>query len=273
MASLAPTLVSPGHQVKTALPATPSPVTDITNTPSANCDSSSSDDPTATMPPRNPQRPGGRGAFRREIDLSGLLTPAQKTELVQLVNTLTDNMQQQITSIFELPLAPTFLGSAEAEEANVWGPPVGANNAKSIAVPTKTPPEPAEGFTTGRLPRDPHATGEVAAMIVNKRENEIAKKVQVELKKDVILAFKKWQTAVLKRVSDISAGREYPSQSRRPTPVAARAPPKPLPGKQTVKGPPTPPRFPSNTKAQKEGISPHRPHQSHQVQADDRHQS
>lgn len=255
MANSTPTQVS--RQTKPAPLATPSPSVSITNAPNTNCESPSSDDPTTTMPPRNPQRPSGRGPPRREIDLSGLLTPAHKTELVQLISTLTDSMQQQIAGIFEQPPASSSPDDGETFKAKAWSFSAGSSNVKSPTLPFQDATKPTNDPAVGRLLWEPAADGRPAVMGVSKCENEDYKKGQLELAKDVMAAFKKWQTAVIKRIGDISAGREHPSPSTRQAPV--RFPPKPLPGKHPHRSPAASSKFPvaNGSKAQKEGRSHH----------------
>ena len=263
MASVNPTPVL--RQKPSTSLATPTTNTNTTKQSNINSDSSSSDaslyEPTATMPARNPHRPGGRGGFRREIDLSGLLNPAQKVALAQLINGLTESMRQQILSIFETPSGPPSFGDSQAAKGKARGDPTGAGNNKLVTLPLKETAKPIDDLAAGRPLQESHPDINLAAAVVNKCDGKEPKSVQSELQKDVLTAFKKWQTAVVKRIGDISTGKEFPPQpNRQGTP---RFTPKPPPGKQAAKASPPPSKIAacdSDGKAKQEGKPPHGPH-------------
>ena len=132
------------------------------------------------MAPRGPPR-GGRppGPQRREADFSSVLSPSQKTELVALVNSTTKFMQDEICSFFDRvdkPLADVPSNAAANKNMNSQDPIVDAKTDSGI------------------------------------RDVTEAQGMQGELKKEAVAAYQKWLALINKRVSEISAVKEQPSQ-------------------------------------------------------------
>ncbi|EFX06474.1 vesicle transport v-SNARE protein [Grosmannia clavigera kw1407] len=140
------------------------------------------------MAPRGgSQRGGGRGApvvSRREADLSEILTTPEKEELLLLVTSITDEMLQQIVLVFDSPIVPLL----HSVPVNIVVK--GSFNKTEPGATDKNPNNsPSKSETDGKEEPDG---------------------VQAELKKEAIAALNKWQVAVTKRFTEISAARDQP---------------------------------------------------------------
>ncbi|CCC07387.1 unnamed protein product [Sordaria macrospora k-hell] len=185
-----------------------------------------SDDSTiADMPP------GGRPRHvppKREADFSSLLSPQEKSDLTSLVARTTDIMQKTFTHVYDSaglvddapPVRNKFWSGlpAHLRDFSITKPPP----------PVETQPQNLKKRTKGKtsrsqkengnMPRDNRNNTGAALQPANpsnlniqrapEQENDktIGPYLQ-ELKKEAMLHFKKWQTAVHKRVGDISVKR------------------------------------------------------------------
>lgn len=124
---------------------------------------------------------------RREADLSAILSAPQKRELLSLVSSITNTMQEQVCQYFG-PQAPplTSLPPNSTSSNPSFNEPAAETqgNAKS-AYRSQTQPH---GFAQ---PDSEHA----------------------ELKKEALAAFQKWQSSLTKRVCEVSVGGEQPPLS------------------------------------------------------------
>ncbi|KAK0613832.1 hypothetical protein B0T14DRAFT_539541 [Immersiella caudata] len=148
---------------------------------------------------------------KRDVDLSSLLTPGDKIELVSLICKSTDTMHQHINLVFD----STLNDSNPPCRSSHWARLPASLRDLSLVAPHKRPEaqfatqgtnqkenvkrhgsRPATAATTGHAPAaDPSSPT---------AEHDEAPRLQ-ELKKEVLLHFRKWQAAIHKRVGDISA--------------------------------------------------------------------
>lgn len=140
------------------------------------------------MAPRGSQRGGGRSANnqRREADLSSILSVTQKNELVTLIASVMNAMQDQICKVFE----------NQAPHASCR-PMVSSTNqvAKVPALVTK-------------------AINVIANQVQSQAPHTIEPDgAQGELKREALAAFQKWQAAITKRVSEIHAAGDQVQQA------------------------------------------------------------
>ncbi|KAL2170024.1 hypothetical protein VTG60DRAFT_5364 [Thermothelomyces hinnuleus] len=175
--------------------------------------------------PATEMPPGGKprlNTLRREVDLSSLLNPGEKTELTALVGRVTESMLKDLTQLFD-PVRPD--GKAEASRTTFWsrlpdylkdlslGDPSNGAQARANHVENV---KPSSSKKTGKA-RDKRGDAHSAAGAPNREENGMVPRLQ-ELKKEALLHFKKWQMAVNKRINDISVKRSPDSQ---PDPASA----------------------------------------------------
>ncbi len=174
--------------------------TEATEEQTAACDT------TAEMPP------GGRprsNTLRREADLSSLLGPVEKTELTALVTRTTESMLRNVTQLFDPIRAnerteasritswgrlPYYLKDLSLSDALSGNQTHGAQK-ENVKLPTRSK-------KAGRA-RDKRDAVPSAADNPIQHDADVAPRLQ-ELKKEALLHFKKWQTAVHRRIGEIS---------------------------------------------------------------------
>ncbi|KJR83895.1 uncharacterized protein SPSK_00233 [Sporothrix schenckii 1099-18] len=146
------------------------------------------DQPGENMAPRSSQRGGGRSTNiqRREADLSGIISTAQKTELVLLVASITSEMQEHVCKVFDHQPSSTFFRPVHySSNSHAKSPPL-MSSGRNVVV----------NQIHGQYP---HAMGFDGA--------------QGELKREALSSFQKWQAAVTKRVSEIRASGDQMQQA------------------------------------------------------------
>lgn len=187
-------LTSQGQETQTILPATDT--------------SENAEQPNENMAPRGSQRGGGRSANnqRREADLGSILSVTQKNELVALVASVTNVMQDQICKVFENQAPPT--GCRPMVSSTNQGARVSALVTKAINV--------IANQTHSQAPHTIEPDG-----------------AQGELKREALAAFQKWQAAITKRVSEIHAAGDQVQQASQ---AQAKAPNNRQPGRVPGRG-------------------------------------
>ncbi len=207
--------------------------TEATEEQTAACDT------TAEMPP------GGRprsNTLRREADLSALMSPVEKTELTALVARTTESMLSHVTQLFD----PVRAGEkTEASRIASWGrlpyylKDLSLSDALSGSQTQASHKEnvkpPSRSKKAGRA-RDKRDAAPSAADDPVQQDADVAPRLQ-ELKKEALLHFKKWQTAVHRRIGEISVkkapdafvspgpkGRPPPNRRGRPGGTAPQPP-------------------------------------------------
>ncbi|KAK3683536.1 hypothetical protein B0T22DRAFT_385515 [Podospora appendiculata] len=168
---------------------------------------STSDDNSTDMAPGGKPRPH---LPKRETDLSSVLTLNEKNELVSLIGKLTDTIQKHIIQVFDStgvdddagPVRTSFWSKlpSHLRDLSVSRPqPAGkkpkATNQKENVAPSGSAPN---GNSTDTFDAGAQSSFE------HDEEEPIVMPRLPELKKEVLQHFKKWQTAVQKRVGDIS---------------------------------------------------------------------
>jgi hypothetical protein len=177
-------------------------------------DQPASNDTTAAMPPGGKPR---SNTLKREADLSSLLNAAEKTELTSLVTKVTELMLKQVTRLFDPIVDPAE--SAQPSRIALWnqlpyylkdltlGGPLSENRANRIenVKPSRSKKAGRAKDKGDALPTVADAAGEEAT--------DGAPRLQ-ELKKDVLQHFRKWQTAVHRRIGEISVKKGPEAQPR-----------------------------------------------------------
>ena len=188
-------------------------------------------DTTSEMPPNGRQRPNPP---KRDVDLSALLTAPEKAELVSFVAKVTDNMQRQIVHVFDSTgiddsAIPTRISFWSRLPAHLRDLTLGVQQKRPDSRPTTaTQKENWNPQIPARATVNP-ATGVENPFAKAQEEVTSGPRLQ-ELKKEVLLHFKKWQGTVHKRVGDIAVRRpelqggpsSYGSGRRGPPPYGNR---------------------------------------------------
>ena len=168
-------------------------------------------DSSADMAPSGKLRPN---TPKRDVDLSSLLNVAEKAELVTFVSKATDTMQKHITQVFD---STGIDDSANILRPSLWPRlPFHLRDMSLTAPPQKR--HESRSFTGQKENRKPSSAQYAASYGSSltsasdappqeeEEEQRQTPRLQ-ELKKEVLLHFKKWQAAVHKRVGDISVKR------------------------------------------------------------------
>ncbi|KAL2019418.1 hypothetical protein VTK56DRAFT_9623 [Thermocarpiscus australiensis] len=175
----------------------------------------STESTTAEMPPGGKQRPNPP---RREADLSLLLDPGDKIEVTALINKVTDSMQKHVTQLFD-PASTN--GNDQPSRITFWNKLPYYLKDLSLNDPISESQKRGnqkEAFKAARSKKAGRAADNFdsvpnAGGTASQGENDVGPRLQ-ELKKEALLHFKKWQTAVHRRIADISA-KKGPDAGRR----------------------------------------------------------
>ena len=175
---------------------------DATEEQTAACDTTTSTE----MPPGGKPR---SNTLRREADLSSLLSPVEKTELTALVARVTESMLRHVTQLFDPVRANE---KTDASRIAFWGRlpyylkdlslSDALNGSQTLGTRKENVNPPARSKKAGRA-RDKRDAVPSAADDVIQQGADVTPRLQ-ELKKEALLHFKKWQTAVHRRIGEIS---------------------------------------------------------------------
>lgn len=135
---------------------------------------------------------GGRGGPppRRPIDMTGVLSIAERNDLATLMNAITEKLHNNISVVFDSPPVTPVLGQLGH---NTWlprSPQDGKENVDPKA-PSQSKPAP-----TPKLFMKPTSNDG------NEIDMAIAPQLQ-ELRKEALVFFRKWQTSILQRLRDM----------------------------------------------------------------------
>ncbi|RDA82384.1 hypothetical protein CP532_1596 [Ophiocordyceps camponoti-leonardi (nom. inval.)] len=132
----------------------------------------------------------GHPTFRRHADLTGLISLAERNDLTTLVSAITDKMHNDISCIFDSPPVTPVL---DHHDHHHW---LSLALFKCAIADSDNKPSP-------ELSGDGSKAFAKAHKIVVKEEAEAMTPQLRELKKEAILFFRKWQTALLQRTREI----------------------------------------------------------------------
>ncbi|KAI5466876.1 hypothetical protein BGZ63DRAFT_344656 [Mariannaea sp. PMI_226] len=154
-------------------------------------------------------RGGGQQATRRPVDLTGAISVAEKNDLSTLISAITDKMHNAISNIFDSP--PVSPVQDEFNQQH-W-----------LSLSLKVP-EPKEEQNHTSQP----AFGSATLDPVGEQRSPEATEPQLqELRKEALVSFRRWQSAVLQRVRDIHVAE--PGGSHAGCRGRGRGPTKPVP--------------------------------------------
>lgn len=141
------------------------------------------------------------GPSRRGVDLTGIISFAEKEDLVILVSRITETMIRQMGDVFDSS-TPTLVGPG-TPNANTW---------VTISIPMerlgmddkpdiKSESDETAGGTS--VDTTDHNTGTIISPALSMPITTQCQPQLSELKKELFAVFKKWQGVVLQRVRDI----------------------------------------------------------------------
>ncbi|KAH7157105.1 hypothetical protein EDB81DRAFT_929316 [Dactylonectria macrodidyma] len=138
---------------------------------------------------------GGRGGsqqpVRRPVDLTGIISIAERNDLATLINAITEKIHNGISITFDSPPVTPIQDDFNQHH---W---------LSLSLPNSTPNGQASHVSlnnTGQAAPDSGCKSETD----DKKGSEAMVPQLQELRKEAIVFFRKWQSAVLHRVRDIS---------------------------------------------------------------------
>ncbi|KAG5983930.1 hypothetical protein E4U55_006713 [Claviceps digitariae] len=147
-------------------------------------------------------RGNGHQTARRPVDLTGIISPAEKNDFVTLVNAITENMHRDISNMFDSPPVRPIRG--ETEQHHWLSLPLlgrrGSNKENVSALETFR--DKSHGLST--------TTYKKTHQIIEKEENEAMTPQLRELKKEALAYFRKWQGNVLQRLREINVNDSIP---------------------------------------------------------------
>ncbi|RCI16514.1 hypothetical protein L249_2414 [Ophiocordyceps polyrhachis-furcata BCC 54312] len=135
-------------------------------------------------------RGSGHPTFRRHTDLTGLISLAERNDLTTLVSAITDKMHNDISCIFDSPPVTPVL---DHHDHHHW---------LSLAL-FKCAIVESDAKSSPQISGDGSKAFAKAHKIVVKEEAEAMTPQLRELKKEALLFFRKWQTALLQRTREI----------------------------------------------------------------------
>ncbi|EHK49042.1 hypothetical protein TRIATDRAFT_163579, partial [Trichoderma atroviride IMI 206040] len=139
-------------------------------------------------------RGGSTHGQRRPVDLTGILSIAEKNDLVTLVNAITERMARDISNIFDSPpVAP--LQSDHDHHHHHW---------LLLSLHHQKQHKPTSHSLMGIKRIGSSKPFDKTHDIIEKEEKEAMTPQLRELKKEALIFFRKWQTIVLQRVRDIA---------------------------------------------------------------------
>ncbi|KAG6193650.1 hypothetical protein E4U27_005933 [Claviceps purpurea] len=150
-------------------------------------------------------RGSGHQTARLPVDLTGIISSAEKNDLTTLVNAITENMHRDMSNMFDSPPVRTI--REETEQDHWLSLPLRrrrGSNKENLSVLEKIR-ESLHGSSS--------ATYEKAHRTIEKEENEAMTPQLRELKKEALVYFRKWQGSVLQRLREIIVNESVPYTS------------------------------------------------------------
>ncbi|KAL7937445.1 hypothetical protein V8C35DRAFT_331214 [Trichoderma chlorosporum] len=137
-------------------------------------------------------RGSGNHSQRRPVDLTGIISVAEKNDLGTLVNAITERMARDISNIFDSPPVAPIQGDH------------GHHNWLLLPLLHHKQNRLASHSIMGLRHMTLSNTCDKAHELIEKEETEAMTPQLRELKKEAMIFFRKWQTTVLQRVRDIA---------------------------------------------------------------------
>ncbi|SPO05774.1 related to DUF726 domain protein [Cephalotrichum gorgonifer] len=149
-----------------------------------------------------------QGPSRRGVDLTGVITFAEKEDLIILVSRITEKMIRQIGDVFDSP-PPVPSG---AESPNTWVTISVATESQRVADGTQGQPQSIETTEDQATKVSGHSSTYTPSLAhsMSEADENVPPPQLGELKKELFVIFKKWQSTVLQRVRDIRVAEAAP---------------------------------------------------------------
>ncbi|KAF5018444.1 hypothetical protein F66182_9573 [Fusarium sp. NRRL 66182] len=143
---------------------------------------------------------GGRGSPvpRRPVDLTGILSVAEKNDLATLITAITEKLHNDISVIFDSPPVTPTLGDLGDIGHHHWlALSLQTNGKENVRTRTSS-----QGKSTFKASQP--ATKPAHPVDKHDKEDEAFTPQLRELKKEALIFFRKWQSIFLQRLRDIS---------------------------------------------------------------------
>ncbi|XP_044724537.1 uncharacterized protein HRG_02433 [Hirsutella rhossiliensis] len=142
-------------------------------------------------------RGSGHQSFRRPVDLTGVISIAERNDLTTLVSAITDKMHNDVSAIFDSPPVATLHAGREHHthwlSFAIFGCHAGDKDMKASAAPSSQHEVAGDGSKSFAKAHE----------IVEKEEAEAMTPQLRELKKEALVFFRKWQNTVIQRTREI----------------------------------------------------------------------
>ncbi|KAK2600162.1 hypothetical protein QQS21_005107 [Conoideocrella luteorostrata] len=147
-------------------------------------------------------RGSGHQTARRPVDLTGIISVAEKNDFVTLVNAITEKMHKDTSNMFDSPPVRAIRG----EEQHHWlSLPLlhrRESNKENLS---------ALNSFRGNVQQTPSTVYDKTHQIIQREENDAMTPQLRELKKEALAYFRKWQGNVLQRLREINVSDMVPS--------------------------------------------------------------
>ncbi|KAL6871110.1 hypothetical protein J3F83DRAFT_642289 [Trichoderma novae-zelandiae] len=148
-------------------------------------------------------RGGGSHGQRRPVDLTGIISIAEKNDLVTLINAITERMARDISNVFDSPPVVPIQGD-HGHHHWLMIPLLHHKQNRSTSHSHSI-----MGLKHLSLSKPFDKTRE----IIEKEEKEAMTPQLRELKKEAMVFFRKWQGNVLQRIRDIAVNEQQAPQA------------------------------------------------------------
>lgn len=150
---------------------------------------------------------GGRGSPvpRRPVDLTGVISIAEKNDLTTLITAITEKLHNDISVIFDSPpVTPTLGDLGDIGHHHCLALSLKTNGKENVK-----PRAPSKCKPVAKVPQKAADTSQSQ----DKENSESSMPQLRELKKEALIFFRKWQSIFLQRLRDISVMESNGSQS------------------------------------------------------------
>ncbi|UNI20094.1 hypothetical protein JDV02_006218 [Purpureocillium takamizusanense] len=143
-------------------------------------------------------RGGGHAPFRRPVDLTGIISAAERNDLITLANAITEKMHSDISRVFDSPKVSTVDDNGEKNPFQsilvVFRRHEG-NTSDNLGVAEQSPAIPGG---------DGSKTYSKVHEIVEKEEKQAMTPQLGELRREALMFFRKWQHVITQRIREIA---------------------------------------------------------------------
>lgn len=135
---------------------------------------------------------GGNAPPRRMVDLTGIISSTERSDLIILVTAITEKMYRDINGLFDSPPIPYMEGEGRDRNWLALALREQQSSDKENAVPAKTFANRPVGSALKK-----------AFMHQEEEDDETPPQLQ-ELRREAVAFFRKWQSSLLQRVKELA---------------------------------------------------------------------